>query len=345
MLNAVASVAVLCAGGRLIALSVCNLCILGLLAFAWYGMARWVLPAFRLDRRSTDKQQTRSLLKFGGIAFAGRIAETILGRLDTFIIAGLIGVAAVSHFNIAITLVCYFQMVMDASTNGLVNWFAHKIHGEGKGVEQSLLVCTRWCVLVGGFGLFGLVAFGQPFIRRWMGAEYLDAYPCLVALSVGIFLRCCQQSNLQLLYAQARHHLFAIANVLESVLTVAFALLLVRRYGLLGIAAGSGIASAIVNGVVFPLACCRAGGIGVAKYYGTLLWGLAAVSVGIVLPAWLAQRVVASNYLTLICLAGALALVYLPVALALGSTSGERARILREVLFRGSSPKNPAANK
>ena len=334
VLNALVTTVILWLGGRLIALSLVNLSLLVLFAFAWYRAAQRTLPVFRLDRRFSERGKRRSLLKYGGIAFIGRIAETVLFRLDSFIIAALIAVAAVTHFNIASTLAAYFQIIMTAVTSGLVNWFAHKIHRDEKGVEESLLVSTRFCVLIGGFGLFGLIAWGQPFIQRWMGSPYLDAYPCLVALSIGMFFRGCQQSNLNLLYALAKHHIFAFANVLEGVLTVALALLFARRYGLVGIAAGTALASAIVNGIAFPLACCRSGGIPVLKYYGTILWGLAVVAVAVVLPAWLTRRFVTPDYVTLILVGAASTLVYFPVVLVLGSTASERSRIIQACFNR-----------
>jgi O-antigen/teichoic acid export membrane protein len=325
--RACVTVSVLVLGGRLIALSVGGLLATVCVAMTWWSVARSVLPGCQLARRCVSKESLRSLFSFGGVSFVGRVTEACLFRIDGFVIAYFLSVAYVAHYNIATTLVSYFQMTMMAFTGWLLQWFAHKAIGRGEDARESLLIATRYSVFIGAFCLFGLVAWGKPFIERWMGVEYLGAYPCLVALSIAMFLRGCQMPNLNLLLAHARHHLFVSANAVEGVINIACSIVLVQFLGLTGIAVGTMIASVLVNGLLFPFMCCRLTGTSVAAYYGTYLHALAVALIGVSVPWLLASIYSAPYYGRLVVLGAVSTVVYFNIVVVFGSSAAERRRV------------------
>lgn len=321
------TVVILALGGRLVWLSVGGVLMTAALAVTWWLAARKTLPTFALSWKYVSGTQARSLLSYGGIAFVGRVAEAILFRLDGFVIAYFLALASVAHFSVATTLVSYFKLTMVAFTGWLLQWFTHRSIGRGEDAAKSLLIATRYTAFIGGFCLFGLVAWGASFIERWMGVAYLDAYPALVALSVGMFLRACQLPNLNLLLARAQHHLYVTVNVIEGVINLVLSIVLVRYWGLTGIAVGTMVASIVVNGWLFPVMCCRVTETSVRMYYGTWLRALLVVLIAVSIPWWLAERLCTPYYGRLLLVGAVSAAVYFTVVLAVGSSASERRRL------------------
>lgn len=332
VLRAGAIVVILFLGGRLLALSMTSLILTTIVAMLWFVTTKIVIPGFRISPRLFNSSRARSLLNFGGVSFMGQLAEMMISRIDGFVIAWFIAIAAVPHYMIAVTLTAYFSMTMVALTGWLINWFAHKDATSKDAVNESLYLSTRYCVIVGGFCTFGLIAFGRPFIERWMGPDYLDAYPCLVALSIAEFFRAFQRPNMNLLYAKAQHHVFAINKMIEAVLNLILSIALVRGYGILGVALGTMLASIAVNGVLFPMQCCRITQTSSWQYTVTSLHGLSVFALSILVPVWLAISLTKPNYASLVFAGLLSALAYFPFALLLGATRLERKRIIASLI-------------
>ena len=327
IIRAFATVGILLLGGRLIALSRGSLILTIAIGYMWWHATRRIAPTFTLDTKLVSRKRIHTLMSFGGISFVGNLAESIVFRLDGFVIAYFVSIAAVPHYSIAIGLASYFQAVMVALTSWLINWFVHQGTKGKSAIDESLFFCTRACVIVGGFCLFGLIAFGSPFIERWMGTDYLDAYPCLVALSIGEFFRSFQRPNLNLLYAQAKQHIYALSTVAEAILNLILSIILVKKHGILGVAIGTMVASIIVNGVVFPTACCLAMRANFIRYWAAVLHGMATSAVLVVLPIILMNNFAAANYAVLVLMGVISGFLYIPPALVLGMTRNERMQI------------------
>jgi O-antigen/teichoic acid export membrane protein len=332
---------VLSLGGRLMALSVVSM----LAAFGsfliWWKSAKWTLPAFVITPQHVRRDRFRSLLQFGGVAFAGNLTEAVLLRADALIISSFLAIAAVTHFNIAVTLAAIYQTLMVSLTAWLMNWFAHMEQRGREEVSRTLMLATRMTVVAGGFCLFGLTAWGHPFIHRWVGPEYLDVFGSLIALGTAVFFRAIQLPNTNLLYAVARHRQFVVAKVVEGVLNVFLGVLLVQRQGLTGVAVATLTASFIANGLLLSWFSCRISNVPMTKYYLNLLHSLLAVVAAAVLPAFLAYHYATPNYTTLAILGIVSALTYFPLAIVLATSTAERSdiatRLFPRFKFRGNN--------
>jgi O-antigen/teichoic acid export membrane protein len=333
VLMAVVTYFVVTLKGGLLALSIVGLFAAMTSFIVWLGMARLTLPSFRISPKNTSRAKAGSLLQFGGVAFVANVTEAVLLRADAVIIASFLAVAAVTHFNIAVTLAAIFQSVMVAATAWLMNWFAHAEERGDDEVARSMLLATRLTIVSGGFCLFGLTAWGFHFIHRWVGLEYVDIYSSLIILATAVFIRVIQFPTTHLLYAKARHQQFAFAKVVEGILNVSLGLILVSEFGFTGVAAGTLTASLIANAILLPWrASLLVGAMQLKTYYFAVSKGLIAVTVAATLPAIISYRYAAPEYASLFALGLASAVLYFPLAVFLATSPAERRSIVRAVV-------------
>jgi O-antigen/teichoic acid export membrane protein len=200
----------------------------------------------------------KELLSYGSISLVAQVADLLRFQVDAFVVAGFVGLAAVTHYNIAGSMAQYFISFMLAATGTLGPLFSQLESGNHRErMLEVLRLSTRVAVGLAGFVGFEFIVLGRPFIHRWMGPGYLDAYPALLVLTLGVITALCQTPSLQLLYGVSRHGLFAVFNSLEGVCNLVLSVILVRSFGLLGVALGTMIPMVFTKLLIQPWYVCK----------------------------------------------------------------------------------------
>jgi O-antigen/teichoic acid export membrane protein len=108
-------------------------------------------------------------------------------------------------------------------------------------------------------GAAALLGIGTDFIRVWMGPRFAGpSGTVLVIMAVGVFGSCTQFAGSQVLFGLSKHRLNVNWTVVEAILNLCLSIALVRRYGILGVAAGTAIANIVVRGWFYPRSFLRA---------------------------------------------------------------------------------------
>ncbi|HEV2115207.1 MAG TPA: oligosaccharide flippase family protein, partial [Terriglobales bacterium] len=172
----------------------------GLVAMAWAafaggltamllqaGLALRKYPWLRLRLTSPSPGLTRSLASYSVFSFAGQLSDRLRFQADPLVVSMFVGLAAVTHYRIAGTLAQQF-IVLTVAVTGVFAPLLSRLYGarDFEGMRATFFVATRISICVATFLGFGLIAWGRPFILRWMGQAYLDAYPPLVILTLAI---------------------------------------------------------------------------------------------------------------------------------------------------------------
>jgi O-antigen/teichoic acid export membrane protein len=111
-----------------------------------------------------------------------------------------------------------------------------------------------------------LLGFATPLVRVWIGPGFDGAVAPLVVLAlVGIVL--VGQGPLgNTLLAGGRHKLVAYTALTESLVNLVLSLVLVRQYGLVGVALGTAVPIVIGNLAILLPATCRQLGMSVRRF-------------------------------------------------------------------------------
>ncbi|MBQ9875360.1 MAG: oligosaccharide flippase family protein [Thermoguttaceae bacterium] len=347
VLFGLANFAILYFGGRVIALFVGNFVLTTIQLLVWIFLVRKAVPTFRFSFANFRKSRVRTLFNYGFFAFLAQVGELAVNRSDLILIAILLSMKDVARYNlVVVTLASYFNSFLYELSGWETNWFARLGAMETTEEDEPGLArgnrrlsdafyasrdaIARASILVSLFGGFGLVALGAPFIERWIGAEYLTAFPALAlwGVAAGIY-RGSAETNARLLQGLARHRVLALGAILHGVANVVLSVVFVKAgLGLFGIALGTVLPGLAIHYVWLPNVVCRLVGERRRDYWRRQMKTTLVGALGLVAPGLLVWRLAAPEYWRLVLLTLACAALYGAVAFGLGATKEERARVV-----------------
>ena len=338
--SAVITYLILVNGGKLIALALGNIVFMLVQIAAYYMIARHSFPQLNLSRKNLRRSHVRSLFHYSVFGFIAQIGNMFIFQINKLVIPIMFAFEYVTPFNIAITFADQFRNLLLAMTNWMVTWLTY-LHTQG--LKDELLKTMRFgfklCTCLSGFITFGLIAWCEPFITRWMLTPekieagkinlefWQDIVPCVILMALAAAVRSVFEPNVRYLYATAKHHYYAISTVIEGLLNVNLSIFFALQWGLVGFAWGTLIASVVMRGIVLPVIVCRLMERNIIAFYCEMLWLLLPVGVALIVPAFVTQLLVAPNYPSLFLVGGISAATYFPVIYLIGFSAEERRKI------------------
>jgi O-antigen/teichoic acid export membrane protein len=291
------------------------------------------LPFLSFQLGLVTRQTTRMLFSYGVYTFISQIADTLRFGIDSLVVSAFVGLAAVTHYNIGGVLTQYFIGTMLALLGVFQSVFSQREGAQDiAGMKRAFFFAIKMAMWSAAFIAFGLIAWGKTFIVRWMGASYSDAYPILVVLTVGCFFALAQMPAVSLLFSTNNHRFYAVANVCEALANVILSLLLVRRYGMLGVALGTCIPMLLVKVFVQPIYVSRLCDISLRQYVLQTIRTLSWISVALAVPLLLALTALRPTYPSLVAVALLSAGIYI-VPLFLRDLSTNESRVVLKALM------------
>jgi O-antigen/teichoic acid export membrane protein len=252
----------------------------GLLALAWATLigtlpvpvlqvwfARRQAPWARIEGSWIERKRAKNLFSYSVYMFASNIADMLRFQVDPLVISGFIGLAAVTHYRIASIFIVYYVSIV-CSCTGMFQPILSRLSGaeDRDGLEKVFFFATKVSVCISVFIGFSFIFWGRPFIGRWMGTRYDDAYWPMVVLSLAVLLDLVQAPSVNLLFATFKHRSYAYINGAEGLINLVVSLVLARPLGLLGVALGTLIAAFVIRVAVQPWWVCKAVGLHYGRY-------------------------------------------------------------------------------
>jgi O-antigen/teichoic acid export membrane protein len=291
------------------------------------------LPFLGLHSKYWKRETAKTLFSYSTFSFIARLANIFRFRVDAVVVAAFVGLAAVTHYSIAGRLTQYFTDLLSALLGVLPSVFS-RLEGaqDLEALKRTFFFGTKLAISFTTFFAFGLLAWGKPFIHRWMGPQYVDAYPVLAFLTVGLTFFLWQTASASLLYGISRHKFLAMFNSVDALVNLGLSLVLVRRYGMVGVAAGTTIPITINALLVIPIYVCRVAKIDYFEYLRKAGRTVAVALASLVLPTLLTLRFAGPDYKLLVAVGALSVILYVPPLWLLGFTATE-ARTLRRVIW------------
>lgn len=208
---------------------------------------------------------------YGKYVFVIHISEKMKVSLDNSVVAAFVGLSAVTHYTIAVTLVQYFGNLL-GSLFGVISPALHKYHklNQWNNLREIFLVTTDVTtlasILVGGT----LLTLGDQFIFLWIGEGYDDAYLALLILGISAILINTQQAVDPVLYAIAKHKYLAKITSIEALVNLSLSIILAQYIGIYGVALGTALPSLFNALFLRPRYACKQLGIPSSSYYRIL---------------------------------------------------------------------------
>ena len=319
-------------GGKIIEISLGSFFISILSAISFYWLSKKVFPQLSLSPKSVRREDIKPLFNYSIFTSLTSITDVLRFRISGIIIAGFLSVEVVAHYGIASTLIGYFQQTMGHCTMWLTNWFTRlDAKNDMDAIRKHAMFAYKITVLLATFIAFGMMFWSIPFITRWVGPQFLDAYDPLVLLTFGMMFAMWQSPTTRVLYATANHHYYSGVNAIDATLNVTLTLILVPWYGMTGVAIGNCTAMLVSKMFILPQVIVRILKISNREYWENLGAALAKSMVCLVIPYFVTQKLVAPEYKWLFINGIVCAFLYFPAAFLLILTQSERNKLLEIV--------------
>ena len=299
---------------------------------AYAASARHVFPALRIRPSRFSRSRVREITAFSAWVFLIDIAIQLGFNMDNLVIGAALGTSAVAVYAVSFRLTDYQRQLCN-QMNGLLFPVIVRFATADRGrLREAAVETTRVAVgLVIGVTAC-LVGFGASLVAAWMGPGFDEAILPLYVLAAASIVLVAQQPLGNVLMGGGRHRFVALVSLAEAAANLALSLLLVRRFGLLGVAIGTAVPVLFANLVVLMPTACRVLGVPylpfLADTWRPALVALAPTAAAI---AMLRTLLVDPSFSDVLAAGAGAALVYAAAFLTIGLPRPVRSRYLTYV--------------
>ena len=328
-IRTIAVVAALQNGYGLVALGVIHLG-----ASVLYGVAAWVTvrriyPALRFRTNAPLMPHVRTIVSFSAFLSLIHVFGLFIYYSNALVIAAFLPIAAVTYYAIAGNLIDYAAKVSGALSKMMTPRVSALNSMGSDSVGGEVIVAARMATLATAPIAATFLLRGESFVTLWMGPEFGPVSgEILRVLSVLVLLAGARSIAIASIIGMNKHRALIPGLAFEAVANLALSIALVHPLGILGVAIGVAVPSAIISVIFLPRCLGNATGIPIAKFIfnGWIMPTLACVPFAIVSAA-IEQQFAAEN-LIVFFLQVAVALILVPVfAWYLCLSQNEKAQI------------------
>ncbi|MHB1131382.1 MAG: lipopolysaccharide biosynthesis protein [Chloroflexota bacterium] len=336
LLTAAATVAVLLLGGGVIAVVAVDIPLSLLMQVPSIWLIKRLAPELRFGLRGARLSAVRTLVSFSSSLFVMQMATRVQTKTDEIVIGAFLPVSAITPYAIA-RRVSEMASLLSQQTSKVLVPLASQLDAQKDWLRlrNMYIVLSRLTLALSVLVGVTLVMLAGPFLTLWVGAAYAESAPLVAILTAAYLVDVSQMPASSVLQGAGRHRPLAIISVLAAVANLALSIVLVQRIGLVGVALGTLIPSAVVGlGLALPYAM-RTLKVGLGEVLGRIwLPALLPAAPLVGMHLGLQQVLPPTSLLAFVVVGGAGALVYGVTYLAFGATKDER-RIYRDVLTQG----------
>ena len=295
----------------IIALAVITLVteVLGYVAIAI--LAKKIHPSLSLSYKKIDRKLYPQFFNYSQKTFIASMGDVLRFKIDDLVIAGYVGLAMVTHYSIAIRLIDYIGQLLTAVLGMFLPIFT-KYDAQGKDDEMrdKFLILTEMSVFLTLLLIPTLMILGNVFIGLWMGEKYSDAYIPLLILGVAAIFAGCNRVCITALYAKAKHGYYAKINFLEGIVNLALSLILVQKFGIIGVALGTTIATIYVKAVLLPRYTCSVINLPFFQYYKVIVKHVIFAILYYSAALWIFNQLAIDSYVKVVMFSTVLCFLY-----------------------------------
>jgi O-antigen/teichoic acid export membrane protein len=276
LLRTAAIVVVLKSGGGLVpfALAFLVFSLLRLISGAFF--LKKLHPRIRLSPDFISKETLRLLYGYSLFSFLIAVAWLLIANTDNILIGYFLDASSVTKYAIAAGFIVYLRSAVLAISFPLRPVISHyDALDRTENIRFIYVQGTKYIYfitfLIGGGTLF----FADSLIGLWMGPGYEASAMILkiLILPAAVFLP--QMIASSVLFGTEKHKYLLFIIIVEGVLNLVLSVILVRWYGLQGIAYGTIIPQVLIYLVVVPRVIRAVVGFNLRRYYRFMLMSAA----------------------------------------------------------------------
>ena len=293
-----------------------------------YRIARRQLPYVSVRLVVPSRAEALKLFNYGKYVLVSNIGDKLVFATDAIVIGIFQPIAALTYYAIGATLIQQLRTFI-ASMGSILNPLSSDLEArnDNRSITRVVLSGTKAAMLLGLPVCIGFIVLGGRFITLWMGAEYAgNSAIILTVLATGHLIGLPYYTISAVLYGLGRHRIIAWSRVFEGTTNLLLSVILVQRYGIVGVAIGTALPHIIVVFGLLPRVLPRWIPMDLGEYYvSTYARPLLATTPFVLACLYIARVVVPANFFSFFAsIAVALPLYVVPIWF-LALTADERA--------------------
>ena len=257
---ALVNVSVLLAGYGLVTLVAATTSVRVLGYLVYRANARRIFPELHLTPRLFRRARLREVTGFSVYSSIIDWANKLNYQIDQVVIGIFLGAAPVAVWAVAVRIISATQRLTN-QLNGVLFPMIVDSHATLKQqrLQQILLEGTRLSLTMVMTIVIGLLLLAEPLVRAWVGRPELMGSALLIQiLAIAVVFRVGGATSTTLLKGSDRHRMLAGVNLATALVNVGLSIVLIRRFGLPGVAVGTLVPLGVTAMfVTFPAACRR----------------------------------------------------------------------------------------
>lgn len=202
----------------------------------YFGFCLHVVPGFRKGVR-LQPASVPTLLRFGGWMTVTNIVGPLMDYMDRFLVAGLIGMAAVAYYATPYEIVTKLLFVAGAIVGVLFPAFAASYARESQVIEKLFVKGIKYIFILLFPAVLVIVVLAGEGLQWWLGGEFSrQGTAVLQWLAIGVLVNSLAQVPYALLQGAGRPDLTAVLHLVELPLYLLCAWWAIGQYGIEGAA-------------------------------------------------------------------------------------------------------------
>lgn len=256
LLEAAAFVAVLLAGWGVLGMVAVTIPVNIVTGVATICLLRRVAPDLPFGWRGANRAAVRRIASFSSSLFAIQVAGRLQSRTDEFVIAAFRTVSGVTPYALArrlgeltsVAVLQFLKVIMPLASE-------LDASADGRTLRTLYIVASRVTLGMAVPVAVVLVVLGGPILALWVGPAYAEHARLVAVLAIASLIATSQWPAAEILQGMARHRIVASISLAAGVANIALSVLLLPALGLLGVALGTLIPTAVASlCVVMPFA-------------------------------------------------------------------------------------------
>ncbi|NOX54130.1 MAG: lipopolysaccharide biosynthesis protein [Planctomycetes bacterium] len=219
------------------------------------------VPGLSFGRRYLSWPVLKECFSFSGFAFLHNVSQRVIWATDNIVIGFVLGAEAIVPYFIAARL-CEFISKPVTCVGMVMMPRAGELHAHEKTrMLQSLLTKGLGFAFLLMMGFFiGAGFFGKAVIETWVGAGYDESHLLLLVLLGARIVSTPMEVVRAVMFGMARVRVPALLYALEALANLGLTLVLIRPFGLMGVAWGTAVPLIAVElGLLLPYALKQLG--------------------------------------------------------------------------------------
>ncbi len=239
-LYALSIVAVLLLGGGLLGLVAVNIPVNLVMQIPSIWLIYRIFPELRFGWKGAERKYIRTVAFFSSAVVVNDIAGLLQQKTDEIVIGVFLPVSSITPYSIAHRL-GDLPLILTDQFMKVIMPLASQLHTENDHGRLRLLylISTRLTLAIFIVLGTGIVILSRPFIAAWIGPQYAFVGPLVILLVSASLVSTVMFPANSVLQGMAKHRLLAIFAIGSGILNLVLSILLVRPYGITGVAYGT----------------------------------------------------------------------------------------------------------